>query len=268
MKTQKNSPKEMISLNTTHRPLFIFNITNLLIMPILISLLIVHIHIPISTSIAICGGIGVSTIIYTYQLDPIGLFRFLCQIIAQLFYRIHIFNAHFIPKKGPVVLVANHISYIDWLIISVCIQRPVRFVMHHTFLKVPFTKRLFKEARIIPIASAKENPNILENAFQQIQNELADGQVVCIFPEGKLTRDGNMNPFKSGIERIIKKSPVPVVPMALNGLWESMFSLNKKKSWFSILNPMRLNIELKIGEPVSPATVTADSLYEHVKSLK
>ena len=112
----------------------------------------------------------------------------------------------------------------DALVIGGSVRRPVRFVMDHSIFKIPVLGFIFRTARAIPIAPAREDPDALQKAFDRIDAELADGEVVCIFPEGKLTRDGEMNEFKRGVEKILERRPVPVMPMALRGLWGSFFS--------------------------------------------
>ena len=118
----------------------------------------------------------------------------------------------------------------DALVIGGSVRRPVRFVMDHNIFKIPVMGFIFRTARAIPIAPAREDPAALQKAFDRIDAELADGEIVCIFPEGKLTRDGEMNEFKRGVEKILERRPVPVVPMALRGLWGSFFSRRDGKA--------------------------------------
>ena len=122
------------------------------------------------------------------------------------------------------MLVCNHVSFVDALVIGGCIQRPVRFVMDHRIFKIPVLNFVFRTAGTIPIASAKEDPVMLEKAYERIDAYLKEGEVVCIFPEGRITDSGDLYPFKKGVTRIIERTPVPVIPMALRGLWGSFFS--------------------------------------------
>ena len=201
---------------------------------------------------------------YTYSVVPEFMFRLICWVLAHILYRLRIINPDRIPREGAAVLVSNHVTFIDWLIISAATQRPIRFVMHYEFLQIPLTGRLFRDAKVIPIAGFKENPQILEAAFTSIAQALAEGELVCIFPEGKLTRDGELNPFRPGIERIIARSPVPVLPMCLDGLWGSLFSRIKGKK---PLGKLWSRITLRIGTILSPEEVTADRIDHEVREL-
>lgn len=129
-----------------------------------------------------------------------------------------------IPKSGAAVLVANHVSYVDALIIMGASTRPIRFVMDKTISEMPLLKYLFRHAGVIPICSPKQDEATYLQAFELIHSALADGELVCIFPEGQLTPNGELGEFKSGIDSILSRDPVLVVPMALHGLWGSYFS--------------------------------------------
>src|SRR5690606_23192166 len=120
--------------------------------------------------------------------------------------------------EGPALLVCNHVSFMDALILGGCIRRPVRFVMYYRIFELPLLRFLFRTAKAIPIAGRKEDPVLLERAFDEVDRALANGELVCIFPEGGLTRDGAIAPFRPGVERILERRAVPVVPMALRGL--------------------------------------------------
>ena len=162
--------------------------------------------------------------IYIYTLVPEFFMRFVTWILVNLVYRIKKTNLHLIPDEGPAVVVSNHVSLMDALIIGGCVRRPIRFVMYHKIFNIPFLRFIFKTANAIPIAPKKEDPELLERAYEKIAQELSAGNIVGIFPEGKLTLDGKVDHFKPGIERIIKETAVPVVPIALEGMWGSFFS--------------------------------------------
>ncbi len=204
---------------------------------------------------------------YTYRLAPTYLFRFLCWALARLCYRLKIVGAAQIPREGAAVLVSNHVTFVDWLLISAATQRPIRFVMHHGFLALPLSGRLFRDAKVIPIASAKQDAALLEQALQRIAEELRAGELVCLFPEGRLTRDGNLGCFQRGIERIIAASPVPVLPLALSGLWGSFFSRYGKGALRRPFRRVWSRVTLNVGAPLSPNEVSAERLEGRVAEL-
>jgi 1-acyl-sn-glycerol-3-phosphate acyltransferase len=207
--------------------------------------------------------------VYIFSLVPEFLIRFLAWILIHTFYRVRIINGQAIPEEGPAVLVCNHVSYVDAIAIMAASPRPVRFVMDHQIFRIPVMSWLFRNVRAIPIAPVKEDPWLTEKAFVDIAQALHEGELVCIFPEGKLTRDGEINPFKGGVQKIIDRSPVPVLPMALRGLWGSLFSRDPsnpvartfKRGLFS-------RLELAVGEPIAPAAVSPEGLQEQVRALR
>lgn len=204
---------------------------------------------------------------YTYSVVPEFLFRLICWGLAHIVYRLSIRGREVIPKSGAAVLICNHITFIDWLILSAATQRPIRFVMHYEFMKLPLTGRIFRDAKVIPIAGAKEDAAVLEAAFERIAEALDDGELVCIFPEGRLTRDGELSPFRPGIERIIARSPVTVVPMALDGLWGSWFSRYGKGPLRHRLGHLWQPVSLTVGSPLPPEAVSAEGLQTLVTDM-
>jgi 1-acyl-sn-glycerol-3-phosphate acyltransferase len=204
---------------------------------------------------------------YIYTLLPEFLFRFLCWVIANLMYRLRVIGRDNLPMDGPAVLVCNHVSYVDWLIIASACPRPVRFIMHYGFMEIPLTKRIFSDAKVIPIAGSKENPEILESAFERIASELRDEEIVCIFPEGRITTNGEVRKFRPGIERILRETPVPVVPMALYGLWGSFFSRKDGKALRKPFRRIWSRVSLVIGQAISPNDASPEQLHKLVSEL-
>lgn len=203
---------------------------------------------------------------YIYTVIPEFLLRFAAWTLANVLYRLRVVGREHIPREGPAVLVANHVSFVDWLLIAAACPRPVRFVMYHRYFEVPFLKFLFRDAKVIPIAPAKEDESRLERAFDRIAAELDDSEIVCIFPEGRLTDDGALGEFRPGIERILSRSPVTVVPVGIIGMWGSFFS--KKDG--AMKRPFRRfwsRVSLVIGEPLTTEQTTAEVLEERVAAL-
>ncbi|MBC8027631.1 MAG: MFS transporter [Steroidobacteraceae bacterium] len=217
----------------------------------------------------LAGVLNACVAAYIYTLVPEFLMRFLIWVLVNTLYRIKLRGLENIPEKGPAVLVCNHVSFMDALVIGGSVRRPVRFVMDHGIFKIPVLGFIFRTARAIPIAPAREDANALQKAFDRIDAELADGEVVCIFPEGKLTRDGEMNEFKKGVEKILERRPVPVVPMALRGLWGSFFSHRDGKPAMT-QPPKRFwsRIELIATAPMQGDVASATGLRQIVFGLR
>ena len=215
----------------------------------------------------VLGILNFAVAVYIYTLLPEFLFRFLCWVIANLMYRLRVIGRDNLPMDGAAVLVCNHVSYVDWLIIASACPRPIRFIMHYSFLEIPLTRRIFRDAKVIPIAGSKENPEILESAFERIASELQDGEIVCIFPEGRITSDGEVQAFRPGIERILRETPVPVVPMALQGLWGSFFSRKDGKALKRPFRRIWSRVSLVIGQAITPDEASPEALRNSVTEL-
>ncbi len=214
--------------------------------------------------------VGVSTIAvtgYLLFLLPEFVMRLVTWVLINVMYRLDIRGAQNLPTEGPVLLVCNHVSFIDALLIGGSIRRPVRFVMYYKIFSIPILSWIFKTAKAIPIAGYRENPEMLTRAYESIDNELNLGQVVGIFPEGAITRDGQIAPFKTGVENIIARRPVVVVPMALIGLWGSWFSRKGGAAGRKWPRRFRAPIQLTIGEPMPAQELTAEQLQSAVTKL-
>ncbi|MDR3386336.1 MAG: MFS transporter [Rudaea sp.] len=206
---------------------------------------------------------------YIYTLVPEFLLRFIDWVLINTLYRIRTAGLENIPEHGPVLLVCNHVSFMDPLVIMGCVRRPVRFVMYYKIFQIPVVNLVFRAAKAIPIAGAKEDAAIMQRAFEEVDKELAAGSIVCIFPEGAITRDGDMQGFRPGVEKILARRPVPVVPLALRGLWGSIFS--RRDSAFGRARlPRRFwsKIGLVAGMPVPAAEATAPVLEAKVRELR
>lgn len=206
--------------------------------------------------------------LYIYCLTPEFLMRFLTWILIHSVYRVKKSGLHHIPDTGPALLVANHVSYMDALVIGGICRRPVRFVMDHRIFKTPVLGWVFRTAKTIPIASSKEDDAMKERAFAEVANALKDGDIVAIFPEGKLTANGDMDAFRPGFLRIIAETPVPVIPSALRGLWGSFFSRSDEGRAFRKLRGLFSRIEWHVGPPIAAKDASVPVVESAVAALR
>ena len=230
-------------------------------------LLLVVIELSIPEYFLVLALMNIIVAVYVYSQVPEFVLRFFIWALGHTLYRVQDKGLENIPDTGPAILVCNHVSYVDALLIAGTYHRPIRFVMDRSIAEMKGLKTFFKIAKTIPICSPKANLEVYENAFKRIKEELDKGEVICIFPEGKLTQDGEVDTFKAGIERILKESPVPVVPMALEGLWGSFFS--HKNGHALTTRPRRFwsKVTLTAAPLQSPTIATAASLEQDVKAL-
>ncbi|WP_107330405.1 MFS transporter [Metapseudomonas otitidis] len=202
---------------------------------------------------------------YIFKIVPEFSMRFLVWLLGHSMYRVHHRGLEAIPEEGAALLVCNHVSFVDALLIGGAVRRPVRFVMYYKIYNLPVLNFIFRTAGTVPIAGRSEDLLVYDRAFKKIDEYLKAGEVVCIFPEGKLTGDGEMNEFKSGVERILEQNPVPVIPMALQGLWGSFFSRDPNKGLFK---RFWSHINLVAGPALAPETVDRLSLQASVAALR
>jgi len=215
---------------------------------------------------AVCNAL---VAIYIYSLVPEFLLRFFAWLLVHTIYRLEKKGVENIPEEGPAILVCNHVSYVDSLVISSACRRPIRFVMDHHIFNTRGIGFIFRHMRAIPIAPAKEDAALMEAAFDEVARALEAGDLVAIFPEGGLTTNGELQAFRPGIQRIVGRTPVPVIPMALRGLWGSFFSRRGGAAMAvrSNLRPFSA-IGLSVGEPVAPEKATPEHLRELVLTLR
>ena len=202
---------------------------------------------------------------YIFKIVPEFSLRFLIWLLGHSMYRVEHKGLDAIPDEGAAVLVCNHVSFVDALLIGGAIRRPVRFVMYYKIYDLPVLNFVFRTAGTVPIAGRSEDLLIYDAAFKKIAEYLRNGELVCIFPEGKLTGDGEIDEFKAGVERILEENPVPVIPMALQGLWGSFFSRDPHKGLFK---RFWSRVCLVAGAPVAPEQAKRDVLQAQVAELR
>jgi len=202
---------------------------------------------------------------YIFKIVPEFSMRFMIWLLSHSMYRVEHRNLDLIPDEGAALLVCNHVSFVDALLIGGAVRRPIRFVMYYKIYNLPVLNFIFRTAGTIPIAGRHEDLQIYEKAFKRIAEYLKDGELVCIFPEGKLTADGELNEFKGGLTRILQETPVPVIPLALQGLWGSFFSRDPGKGLFRRLWS---RVTLVAGPPVAVEVAEPDHLQALVGQLR
>lgn len=248
------------------------NILNALFMVVaaVLAILLLQAGLTIPQLLLTTALMNAAVAVFIYTLVPEFLMRFMVWMLINVLYRIRKVGLdQHIPDEGPAVVVCNHVSFVDALILGGNIRRPVRFVMYYKIFRIPVLNFIFRTARAIPIAGAKEDPELMAKAFRDIEAALKAGDVVGIFPEGGLTMDGEMTTFRPGVERVLATTPVPVIPVALRGLWGSLFSRRD-----NFLKRARLprrfwsRVEIVAGPPIPAAQASAAVLEAKVRALR
>lgn len=210
--------------------------------------------------------------LYIFTIIPEFLMRFVVWAMMGFFYKVKVDGAENVPDDGAKIIVANHVSFIDALIIFGSIHRPVKFVMDYKIYNNFMLKPLFKSVGAIPIAGRKENEKVFNEAFEKMAQYLRDGEIVMIFPEGQIAyseKEGEIQEFKGGIMKTLEQVPVPVIPSALSGLWGSMYS-RKYKGWRRYFPKSFLNrkVHYVIDKAIEPQDVNLKALENKVLELR
>lgn len=194
-------------------------------------------------------------------------YRFGAKILIKLLYRVKVigFEDHF-PKEGPCIVICNHISYMDGLILNYATPRKMRFIIDEHIYRTPVVHHFMSIDRAIPILPTKDS---VKKALDKVSEGLQAGDIICIFPEGQMTYTGHMIRFKLGIEWILQRDPVPVVPVALIGLWGSIFSRKyRKEKWKFVPRFFRKKVTAVCGTPIPPEKAKISFLQREVMRLK
>jgi 1-acyl-sn-glycerol-3-phosphate acyltransferase len=220
----------------------------------------------ITQLLLLTGVLNLGVAIYIYTLVPEFLLRFIDWLLIHSIFRLKTKGTEHFPEEGAALLVCNHQSFADALVLAAACRRPIRFVMYYAIFDIPGLNFIFRAMKAIPIAGYKEDPGVLQQAFDEVAKALDEGELVCIFPEGGLTRDGEVGEFKGGVSKILERTPVSVIPMALSGLWKSVFSRHRERlryaiHWFP-------TVRLAIGPAMPPTGLTPENLRETVLQLR
>lgn len=217
----------------------------------------------------VVGVLNAIVAFYIFLVVPEYLLRFIALIATRCIYRFKVRGDEHIPLKGAAILVCNHVSFVDAVLLMAASPRPIAFIMDHRIFKLPVLGWMFKLAKAIPIAPQRDDAKVYEQAFERARAVLADGELVCIFPEGAITKDGQLGEFKGGVMKLLETNPVPVIPLALQNLWGSFFS--RVEQGGAMVKPFRRGMFTRVGMvagvPLAPGEVTPDGLRTRVGEL-
>jgi 1-acyl-sn-glycerol-3-phosphate acyltransferase len=216
--------------------------------------------------IAVASLMNAAVALYIYHLVPEFLLRFVCWVLVHVLYRLRPGDVHGFPGSGAALIVSNHVTFVDALVISAACRRPVHFIMDEAIFNAPIIRTLARGMKAIPIASARDDREVLERAFALTARALRDGELVCIFPEGRLTRDGLIGEFRPGMMRILAETPVAVIPIAIVGLWGSMFSKQAPRVWQRLPRKLGARIAVNVGAAIAAEDASPEGLRRSVQA--
>ncbi|KAA0012263.1 1-acyl-sn-glycerol-3-phosphate acyltransferase [Billgrantia pellis] len=199
---------------------------------------------------------------------PRPFIRRLIFLLVHCCYRLRLRGRHHIPVRGPALVVCNHVSFMDALVIGGASPRPLRFLMDRPIYESPWLNWLFRLVGAIPVESDRRDPGSVRRALQEVSRALRGGEVVMLFPEGRLTPDGDVQTFRRGLETILARDPVPVIPAGLAGLWGSWTSHRDGRALTKRPRRFRARVALCFGEPIPPRLARRDRMEAKVRALK
>ncbi|MBF0122170.1 MAG: MFS transporter [Candidatus Omnitrophica bacterium] len=199
--------------------------------------------------VAVLSAIATVYIVVTL---PIALVRLVNWVLAHSVYKLRVVNSDQVPEEGGALLIANHISYVDAVLILAALKRPVRYIMYRGIYDLPIINLFCRVLKVIPI-DRDEGPKAIARALLEARKAIENGELVCIFPEGVLTRTGNMLPFNKGFEHIMKGLNAPIIPLYLDNIWGSIYTFSHGKYFWKIPRLTLYPVSIVFGKPM-PAT--------------
>jgi acyl-[acyl-carrier-protein]-phospholipid O-acyltransferase / long-chain-fatty-acid--[acyl-carrier-protein] ligase len=193
------------------------------------------------------------------------LVRAFAGLVTRLFYPLRVRGLENLPRRGGVLLVSNHVSFVDWLLLTAAAKRPVRFFISREFYESPWLGPFVRVARVIPVPPGIR-PHEVVAALRRCGDAIRQGDVVCVFAEGGITRTGALQPFQRGFEKIMQGADAPIVPVALGGVWGSLFSFAGGKFFWKWPRRFRRPVTVNFGHPLPPAA-TADQVRAAIEKL-
>lgn len=261
-RTEEKERSQMVAANSVLNALF-------MVVASLFAIGLLSLGLTIPQLFLVVGFCNLAVTMYLYKLLPEFLMRFIAWLLINCVYRVDVTGLEHIPEEGPAIITCNHVSLVDPIVVMSCCHRPIRFVMDHQIFKIPILKFVFQTAGCIPVASEKENPEIKERAFVLVKEALDRGELIGLFPEGGLTSNGSIQQFRKGLERILGNNPVPVVPMAVQGLWGSFFSRRYGKAMLHWPRQFLFSkIGLKVTKPIPPEQFNLEELKNITQKLR
>src|SRR5579863_6007092 len=224
-----------------------------------------YLHVGLQSFFIWTAFMSLGATVYVLWLLPDSLIRLLLVVLTHTLYRLDVAGRERVPARGGALLVPNHVSMADAVLLIASLDRPVRFLMFKGSYDHPLVKPFAKILGVIPISS-DQGPREMIHSLRRATQALQDGELVCIFPEGQMTRIGQMMPFRRGMERIIKGVDVPIVPVNLDGVWGSIFSFAGGRFLWKFPRHLPYPVRVTFGAPL-PSTSTAQEARQAVQDL-
>ncbi|MDC1174336.1 MFS transporter [Bacteriovoracaceae bacterium] len=208
----------------------------------------------IPNTLLIVGILNLVTAFLLYAYHSENTLRMWMKFFSKVFYDVEVKGVENLPENGSYLIASNHVSFIDWVFLMGAVKRPINFVIDWAYYYLPTGPFWFKQAGLVPIATRRESEEVLKQAFEQMYERIDRGVILGVFPEGWITRDGEMRKFQPGVQKIIKNKPVPIYLCAIDGLWGSIYSFYGGRVILKIpkLIPFKRKVTLTFSEAIEP----------------
>lgn len=252
---QQNAPKKELS-----RFIAASNILNALFMVGSAVFVMVLMKYGTPTIFVVVGVINLAVSFTLYFIYSEFSVRLWAAFIARVLYRLEIRGRENLPENGPYLLAMNHVSFADWLLVMAIVPKPVHFIIDYRYYYAKGMTFWFKQAKLIPIARRSENVEYLDNAFKQVSEYISKDRVIGIFPEGMITRTGELGRIQPGIQKILRKDPVPTVLLSIEGIWGSLLSFEGGRLFFKRPKAFRKKVIMTFSEPIAPENYESETV--------
>jgi acyl-[acyl-carrier-protein]-phospholipid O-acyltransferase/long-chain-fatty-acid--[acyl-carrier-protein] ligase len=222
-------------------------------------------RLPADKIILIAGFLTFAATAYALHALPHVFVRFVLWLVTHTLYRIRVLGEENIPLRGPAVLVSNHVSFVDALLIGASMPRFIRFMLHRDYYDIRWLSWLFRLMKAVPVAAT--NRREIVESIRRPRKELQDGHVVCIFAEGAISRTGHLLPFKRGFEKVVERTDVPIIPVHLDQVWGSIFSFQGGRFFWKWPKLIPYHVTVSFGAPL-PSTTDTRTVRQAVLELE
>ena len=201
----------------------------------------------------IVAALALVATVYIMVTLPVFVVRLVNWVLAHAVYKLRVVNSNQVPEEGGALLIANHISYVDAILILAALKRPVRFIMYRKIYELPFVNFFGRVLKVIPI-DREEGPKAIARALAESRKAIENGELVCVFPEGVLSRTGNMLPFNKGFEHIMKGLKAPIIPLYLDNIWGSVYTFANGRYFWKMPRFSQSPVSVVFGKPMAGAS--------------
>ncbi|MGH7927299.1 MAG: MFS transporter, partial [Candidatus Binatia bacterium] len=243
----------------------VFNTLGVLLAAVLLWVFVTPLQLSADLNIVVLSVLTFGMTFYVLRLLPDASLRFILWLLTHTLYRIRVAGEENIPLRGPALLVSNHVSFVDAILIGASMPRFIRFMLHREYYDNRWLNWFFRLMKSIPVVTTSRRGIV--DSLRRARQEIDAGQVVCIFAEGAISRTGHLLPFRRGFEKIVEGSNVPIIPVHLDQVWGSIFSFKDGRFFWKRPRLLPYPVTVSFGAPL-PSSATVQEVRQAVQELE